>query len=118
MMSIVVSIPAGTSRSRQKARAQDADRHVGRRLRERRITLDLTQAELAERLSITFQQLAKYERGINRISAGRLWALARALGVEVGWFFEGLAGSVRSETQDFTQDEVSAWMKSQREDHR
>lgn len=70
----------------------------------------LTQAEIADRIGITLQQLSKYERGVNRLSAGRLWALARALGVEVGWFFEGLPGS----THDFTQDEVSAWMQSQR----
>jgi transcriptional regulator with XRE-family HTH domain len=109
-MSIVVSIPGTAPKIRGRPRPQDVDRYVGLRIRERRIMCDLTQAELADRISITLQQLSKYERGLNRISAGRLWALAQALGVEPGYFFEGLARS----TQDFTQDEVSAWMQSQR----
>jgi transcriptional regulator with XRE-family HTH domain len=73
-----------------RPRAQDADRHVGARLRERRITLGLTQQQLAELVGITYQQAHKYETGINRISGGRLHALAQALGVEPGYFFEGL----------------------------
>ena len=74
-------------------RAQDADRHIGARVRERRIALGLTQQELAELVGITYQQAHKYETGINRISGGRLHALAQALGVEPGYFFEGLGGS-------------------------
>jgi transcriptional regulator with XRE-family HTH domain len=66
------------------------DRHVGARLRERRIMLGVTQQQLAELVGITYQQAHKYETGANRISAGRLLALARALGVEPGYFFEGL----------------------------
>ena len=73
-----------------RPRAQDADRHVGAKLRERRIMLGLTQQELAELVGITYQQAHKYEKGLNRIAAGRLAALARALGVEPGYFFEGL----------------------------
>ena len=71
-------------------RAQDADRHVGARVRERRIALGLTQQQLAELIGTTYQQAHKYEKGLNRIAAGRLHALARALGVEPGFFFEGL----------------------------
>src|SRR4051812_13155704 len=71
-------------------RAQDADRHVGARVRERRIALGLTQQQLAELVGITYQQAHKYEKGLNRIAAGRLAALARALAVEPGHFFEGL----------------------------
>ena len=52
--------------------------------------LGLTQQQVAEMLGITYQQLHKYEKGVNRISAGRLHALARALGVDVGYFYEGL----------------------------
>src|SRR4051812_9053999 len=70
--------------------AQDADRHVGARVRERRVALGLTQQQLAELVGITYQQAHKYETGANRIAAGRLHALARALGVEPGYFFEGL----------------------------
>jgi len=52
--------------------------------------LGLTQLELAELVGVTYQQAHKYETGINRISVGRLHALARALGVEPGYFYEGL----------------------------
>lgn len=65
------------------------ERHVGRRIRERRILLGLTQQRLAEMIGVTYQQAHKYERGINRVSAGRLYELAQALDVEVGYFFEG-----------------------------
>ena len=70
--------------------AQDIDRHVGARMRERRTMLGLSSQQVAEVLGITYQQLYKYEKGVNRISAGRLHALARALGVEPGYFYEGL----------------------------
>src|SRR3954462_538023 len=73
-----------------RPRAQDADRHVGARVRERRIALGLTQQQLAELVGTTYQQAHKYETGLNRISGGRLHALAQALGVGPGHFFEGL----------------------------
>ena len=73
-----------------RARAQDTDRHVGARMRERRIMLRLTQQQMAELIGVTYQQAHKYEKGINRVSAGRLYHIAQALGVEVGYFFEGL----------------------------
>lgn len=66
------------------------DVHIGRKLRERRVGRGLSQAALAERLGITFQQVQKYESGANRIGGSRLWELSRALGVPVGYFFEGL----------------------------
>ena len=75
-----------------RPRAQDVDRHIGARLRERRVALGLTQQQLAELVGITYQQAHKYETGANRIAAGRLHALARVLGVEPGYFFEGLGG--------------------------
>lgn len=78
--------PPGTGR----ARAQDVDRHVGAKMRERRIMLGLTQQQLAELIGVTYQQAHKYEKGINRIAAGRLYAVAHVLGVEVGWFFDGI----------------------------
>ena len=73
-----------------RARAQDIDRHVGARMRERRILLGLTQQQIAELIGVTYQQAHKYEKGINRMAAGRLYRIAQALGVEVGYFFEGL----------------------------
>jgi transcriptional regulator with XRE-family HTH domain len=72
-----------------RARAQDIDRHVGQRMRERRIMLGLTQQQMAELIGVTYQQAHKYEKGINRIAAGRLYAIARTLGVEISYFFEG-----------------------------
>ena len=66
------------------------DAHVGRRVRELRVLAGLSQDALAQRVGITFQQLQKYESGANRISAGRLWRLAEALGAPVAWFFEDM----------------------------
>jgi len=66
------------------------DVHVGVRLRERRLALAMSQSALAEGLGITFQQIQKYENGANRVGASRLWQLCKKLGVEPGYFFEGL----------------------------
>jgi len=71
-------------------RATDTDRHVGTRIRERRIMLGLSQQQMADLIGVTYQQAHKYERGINRISAGRLFEIAQVLGVPVGFFYEGL----------------------------
>jgi transcriptional regulator with XRE-family HTH domain len=73
-----------------RSRAQDIDRHVGARMRERRIMLGLTQQQMAELIGVTYQQAHKYEKGINRVAAGRLYNIAQALGVDVSYFFEGL----------------------------
>ena len=59
-------------------------------MRERRTTLGLTLQQVAGMLGITYQQLYKYEKCVNRISVGRLHAMARALGVDIGYFYEGL----------------------------
>ena len=69
---------------------QDIDRHIGARIRQRRIMLGLAQQQLAELIGVTYQQAHKYEKGINRISGGRLFMLAQALGVEVSHFYDGL----------------------------
>jgi transcriptional regulator with XRE-family HTH domain len=66
------------------------DLHVGARIRERRIMLGLTQQEMAALIGVTYQQAHMYEKGINRIAAGRLYQIAQALDVEVGYFFEGV----------------------------
>jgi transcriptional regulator with XRE-family HTH domain len=75
---------------RSTGRTQDIDRHVGARVRERRIMLGLTQQQLADLIGVTYQQAHKYERGINRVSAGRLYEIAQVLSVPVGYFFDGL----------------------------
>src|SRR6516162_9227930 len=74
---------AGVSVRRSTSRTQDIDRHVGARIRERRIMLGLTQQQLADLIGVTYQQAHKYERGINRVSAGRLFEVAQVLGVPV-----------------------------------
>jgi transcriptional regulator with XRE-family HTH domain len=79
---------------RSTGRTQDIDHHVGARVRERRIMLGLTQQQLADLIGVTYQQAHKYERGINRVSAGRLYEIAQVLSVPVGYFFDGLDGEV------------------------
>ena len=81
----------GVNDARPTARASNADRHVGARIRERRITLGLSQQQLAQLIGVTYQQAHKYERGLNRISAGRLYDIAQVLNVPISWFFEGLS---------------------------
>ena len=78
--------------SQSRRRVQDADRHVGMRLRERRIMLGMTLQQLAEVIGVTYQQAHKYETGLNRLTAGQLWRMAQALGVKVDYFFAGLGG--------------------------
>src|ERR1700733_10761618 len=78
--------------SRVGPRTQDIDHHVGARVRERRIMLGFTQQQLADLIGVTYQQAHKYERGINRVSAGRLFEIAHVLSVPVNHFFEGLDG--------------------------
>jgi transcriptional regulator with XRE-family HTH domain len=74
---------------RAKASPDPIDVHVGRRVRERRTTLGVSQESLGELLGVTFQQIQKYERGANRIGSGRLMQIARALDVPPAFFFEG-----------------------------
>jgi transcriptional regulator with XRE-family HTH domain len=64
------------------------DKHVGSRIRMRRIMLDMNQTKLADALGITFQQVHKYETGANRIGAGRLHHISQILQVPVAFFFE------------------------------
>ncbi|WP_395670378.1 helix-turn-helix domain-containing protein [Phenylobacterium sp.] len=72
------------------ADAHPVDRHVGLRIRMRRKELGMSQDKLAEALGITFQQVQKYERGSNRVSASKLWETARALRAPINYFYEGL----------------------------
>jgi transcriptional regulator with XRE-family HTH domain len=65
------------------------DKHVGSRLRMRRLMLDMSQADLADGLGLTFQQVQKYEKGTNRVSASRLQHISQILQVPVPFFFEG-----------------------------
>lgn len=73
-----------------KGKMNSIDRHVAARIRGRREELNLSQADLAGPLGVTYQQVQKTETGINRISAGNLWKAAKKLNVPVGYFYEGL----------------------------
>ena len=66
------------------------DLHVGKRIRQLRWMAGVTQQQLAESVGIKFQQIQKYETGMNRVSASRLWDIAESLNVPVSFFFEGL----------------------------
>jgi transcriptional regulator with XRE-family HTH domain len=79
-------------RKQRKTRGKPTyiDVHVGQRVRQRRTLLGYSQERLADALSLTFQQVQKYERGANRVGAGRLYELSHALDVPVNYFFEEL----------------------------
>ena len=68
--------------------ANPIDKHVGSRIRERRKSLHMSQEKLAEHLGLTFQQVQKYERGFNRVSASKLYEIARTLGASIAFFFD------------------------------
>jgi transcriptional regulator with XRE-family HTH domain len=76
---------------RGSRRANPVDVHVGARVRLRRMLLGMSQEKLGEHLGLTFQQIQKYEKGINRIGASRLFDLSQVLGVPVQFFYEELA---------------------------
>ncbi len=82
--------PRSTVATPARSRTDDTDRHVGAKIRERRLLLGLTQQELASLIGITYQQAHKYERGLNRVSAGRLYDIAQVLHVPAAHFFDGL----------------------------
>jgi len=84
------------------------DRHVGRRGCEKRIALGYNQSDLGRALGLTFQQIQKYEKGANRVSASKLWDIARFFKVDIGYFFEGLTtaapGMTEGEAEPFVHD--------------
>lgn len=90
---------------------RDTDVHIGRRLRQARLSRGLSQDMLGKRLGITYQQVQKYESGANRIGGSRLWDMCRLLDVPVGFFFEGLP---REEEAELDRDEEHAEVLSRR----
>ena len=92
--------------------ANPIDLHVGSRVRMRRILLGLTQEKLGEALGVTFQQVQKYEKGMNRIGASRLQDMAKILDVPPSFFFEDAptlapGGFSESKSADFVVDFLS-----------
>lgn len=73
------------------------DVHVGKRIRHRRWMNGTTQQQLAEKVGIKFQQIQKYETGMNRVSASRLWDISNVLGVPVSFFFEGIDAEAQND---------------------
>lgn len=71
------------------------DIHVGQRIRQRRWAIGMTQQQLAEAVGIKFQQIQKYETGMNRVSASRLWDIAQALNVSINYFFDDVTVEVQ-----------------------
>ncbi len=71
------------------------DVHVGGRVKAGRTLIGMSQTELAKHFGLTFQQIQKYEKGINRIAASRLWQISLILGQPISWFFEGIGKQKR-----------------------
>ena len=96
--------------------ANDIDLHLGRRLRRRRRLLGLTQQQLASAVGIRFQQIQKYECGANRISAARLWQLAEALEIPIGYFYDGInEAQARKEREPIVADARSGEVMARKE---
>ncbi|MBO6281874.1 MAG: helix-turn-helix transcriptional regulator [Alphaproteobacteria bacterium] len=74
------------------------DVHVGKRIRLRRTILHITQQQMAKMLGLTFQQVQKYEKGMNRVGASRLWDISRVLEVPMGFFFEDMDAAVAQQS--------------------
>ena len=82
------------------------DRHVGRRVCEKRIALGYNQTELGRALGLTFQQIQKYEKGSNRISSSKLWEIANFFKVDIAYFFDGLRNALQP---GVTEDDAPAF---------
>jgi len=96
----------GRPASQRARKTDDLDLLIGRRLRQRRILLAISQEELARRIGLSFQQLQKYEVGENRISAARLFKLSEILAVPISWFFRPAMGRrLTGMLEDDTDDE-------------
>ncbi len=86
----------------------DIDRIIGQRLRLRRRELKLTQDKLAQLLNLTFQQVQKYEKGVNRIAAGRLYDIAKGLGVPITYFYDGVEDMLENNRQALAEENPDA----------
>jgi transcriptional regulator with XRE-family HTH domain len=87
---VVMASDDVVERAEREHRPSPIDVHVGARVRLRRTLLGMSQEKLGEALGLTFQQIQKYERGVNRIGASRLFDLSRVLDVPIGFFFDDM----------------------------
>ena len=108
MSTLPVSAEVLDSDDKGSRRANPIDIHVGSRVRFRRMLLGMSQEKLGERLGLTFQQVQKYEKGVNRIAASRLYVIAQALQMSIGRFFEGLNVRGVAETAQEYKDDAMA----------
>src|SRR4051812_48005709 len=92
-------------------RADSRDAEVGRRVRSRRLECRLSQTDLADRIGVTFQQVQKYEKGVNRIGAGRLQRISEALDIPITFFFDGTMGATSRNTTSGSES-VFGFMQS------
>jgi len=102
-----------TRRMSKEEGPHPVDVHVGRRLRMRRAQLGMSQTTLGDKLGITFQQIQKYERGANRVSASMLYDITRVVGTEIAYFFEDLpdvdiAGALTTAVSERRQSYLSS----------
>lgn len=124
-MSTATQGPADNSRRRVRGptalldkrvrarRADHRDAEVGRRVRSRRLEQRFSQTELADRIGVTFQQVQKYEKGVNRIGSGRLQRIAEALEVPINFFFNNGDGTAKATTVgEPSRDSVFGFMQT------
>ncbi len=95
--------------------ADETDLHVGKRLRRRRRLLGMTQQDLASQVGVRFQQIQKYECGANRITASRLFELARAMNVSVQYFFDGMPNTAQMPDAANDAEQMEGDILSQKE---
>lgn len=86
------------------------DKHVGSRVRMRRVLIGMSQEKLGEALGITFQQIQKYEKGTNRIGASRMQQISNVMGVPVSYFFEDAPGSASAGGAGFGESQGSDYV--------
>ena len=88
----------------QKKQANPVDAQVGNRVRLRRMLIGMSQEKLGEMLGLTFQQVQKYEKGVNRIGAGRLFHISQILSVPIDYFYEGVVDQLPGPAKGFAED--------------
>ena len=95
-----------------KKQASPIDAQVGNRVRIRRMLIGMSQEKLGDLLGLTFQQVQKYEKGVNRVGAGRLYEISRILGVPIEFFYEGVAGAQAGELAETQSAPVMEFVSS------
>ena len=93
-----IDVDTGAERLEKEPRVSPVDTHVGARIRLRRTLMGMSQERLGESLGLTFQQVQKYERGVNRVGASRLFDLSKVLDVPVSFFFDDMPSALTETT--------------------